>query len=356
MVGTGVLVERASRATHIDDAFALAVWWAETNDGMAGVGLGDRNPGSVRGNGTYPVAYDGYTVYPSYAAAIIEWFNLLHNRYIGQGATTVYSIGGPYVGTPGSGSWAYKVVTLMARYRDEAPPLAAAPIHPQAALAPQPTPRARAYLPIGNEQNWEQRANEKRRQSWLNQKDQTASPRKLPLHSVRNEINPIGQPDQPSDLQQPLLISGIMLLAILLAYSSLRLRRHRIIVVSGINTSAAPIKFPRHTTTDKLAPVPPTPMLIKLEGVPPTPMLTPFGSVPLTPYLPNHDGAASYLSRGESSTEKLPSITIGSSTGSTTEALKTIRTNITLPGGAPIKAENTEEGYLKRFGDNPENA
>ncbi len=44
MVGTGKLVEQISRQVNIDDAFALAVWWTETNDGAAGVGLADRNP------------------------------------------------------------------------------------------------------------------------------------------------------------------------------------------------------------------------------------------------------------------------------------------------------------------------
>src|SRR5258708_19326536 len=39
-----------SRQYQIDDAFALSVWWTETNDGAAGVGLADRNPGSVRGS------------------------------------------------------------------------------------------------------------------------------------------------------------------------------------------------------------------------------------------------------------------------------------------------------------------
>src|SRR5690348_10855110 len=39
MVGTGKVVEQAARAANIDDAFALAVWWVETNDGQAGVGL-----------------------------------------------------------------------------------------------------------------------------------------------------------------------------------------------------------------------------------------------------------------------------------------------------------------------------
>src|SRR5437763_5505310 len=70
MLGTGELVEQTSRQTNVDDAFALAVWWAETNDGAAGVGLTNHNPGGVRGSTGYPSAYDGYTIYPSYSAAI----------------------------------------------------------------------------------------------------------------------------------------------------------------------------------------------------------------------------------------------------------------------------------------------
>src|SRR5213082_592079 len=43
MVGTGKVVEQASRQTNVDDAFALGVWWTETNDGAAGVGLAYRS-------------------------------------------------------------------------------------------------------------------------------------------------------------------------------------------------------------------------------------------------------------------------------------------------------------------------
>lgn len=122
MVGTGALVEQTSRLVHIDDAFALAVWWTETNDGAAGVGLADRNPGSVRGSVGYPSAYDGYTIYPSYADAVVYWFHMLQNIYVGRGLTTVYAISHPYVGTSTSYLWAGKVVALMLRYRGEAPP------------------------------------------------------------------------------------------------------------------------------------------------------------------------------------------------------------------------------------------
>ena len=127
MLGTGKAVEQASRQANIDDAFALAVWWTETNDGATGVGRADLNPGSVRGSIGYPSAYDGYTIYPSYTAAINYWFYLLKNRYVNFGVSTVYSISYPYVGTTSSPLWAGKVIALMLRYRSEAPPPPPAP-------------------------------------------------------------------------------------------------------------------------------------------------------------------------------------------------------------------------------------
>jgi hypothetical protein len=132
MVGTGKVVEQASRQTNIDDAFALGVWWAETNDGMAGVGRGDRNPGSVRGSPGYPTASDSYTFYPSYAVAVTDWFNILKSRYISRGLTSVYTICYPYVSTSNAPNWAAKVVSFMNLYRGEAPPPrpTAVPPHP----------------------------------------------------------------------------------------------------------------------------------------------------------------------------------------------------------------------------------
>ena len=139
MAGTGAIVEQAARRANIDDAFALGVWWTETNDGAAGVGLADRNPGSVRGNAGYPAAFDGYTIYPSYTTAINDWFTLLRNRYVNQGLTSAYTICYPYVGTSGAASWAGKVVNLMLRYHGEAPvPVTSTPI----AGAPNPAPAA----------------------------------------------------------------------------------------------------------------------------------------------------------------------------------------------------------------------
>jgi hypothetical protein len=131
MAGTGKVVEQASRRTQIDDAFALGVWWVETNSGAAGVGRTDRNPGSVRGSPGYPSGYGGYTIYPSYAAAIVDWFDILKSRYINRGLTSVYTICYPYVGTSSAPLWAAKVARLMWLYRGEAPPPAPKPKVPQ---------------------------------------------------------------------------------------------------------------------------------------------------------------------------------------------------------------------------------
>jgi hypothetical protein len=120
MAGTGQVVETASRNTNIDDAFALAVWWAETNDGMAGVGLGYHNPGGVQASPNYP--RNGYTIYPSYAEAVTDWFSIVQSRYINQGLTSVYTICYPYVGTSGALNWANKVMNYMTSYRASAPP------------------------------------------------------------------------------------------------------------------------------------------------------------------------------------------------------------------------------------------
>jgi len=134
MVGTGKVIEQVASQEHIDDAFALAVWWTETNDGASGVGLAYHNPGGVRGSTGYPSGSGGYTIYPSYAAAATYWFHLIRNNYVDRGLSTVYAISHPYVGTSSSYLWAGKVVALMMRYRAEAPPPSPTPL-----VTPRPT-------------------------------------------------------------------------------------------------------------------------------------------------------------------------------------------------------------------------
>ncbi|HEY0756317.1 MAG TPA: hypothetical protein VGD98_20345 [Ktedonobacteraceae bacterium] len=201
MVGTGKAVEAASHAQNIDDAFALAVWWTETNDGAAGVGLADRNPGSVRGSIGYPSAYDGYTIYPSYTDAVNYWFYMLKKVYIERGLTTVSAISHPYVGTSTSDLWAGKVIALMQKYRAEAPP----PV--------TPTPTVPPDL--------------KRQGRQLSQEQQQQGTGKTTYHSPVVQQNPVSA-SQAHDLNggaRTVIVPFALLLALLLALWSWSINR-----------------------------------------------------------------------------------------------------------------------------------
>ena len=149
MAGNGDVIVRASRNMQIDDAFALAVWWSETNDGEAGTGraYGDRNPAGVRGSPGYPSDFSGYTIYPSYSAAIVYWFGMIRHKYVDRGLNTVYAISYPYVGTSNSPLWAAKVTRLMLQYRGEAPPPTAIPtLNPRPIVSPGTTGVSKTHV------------------------------------------------------------------------------------------------------------------------------------------------------------------------------------------------------------------
>lgn len=151
MEGNGAVIYSLSAQNHVDDAFALAVWWTETNDGAAGTGRPPAyNPGGVK-DSSYPHGSDGYSLYSGYAQAVSDWFTIINQRYVAKGLTTVYQISHPYVGTSTSSLWAAKVVNLMAGYQTEAkqsPAYLAAHDPPNLVKTPapvkkQPTPQPR---------------------------------------------------------------------------------------------------------------------------------------------------------------------------------------------------------------------
>ena len=227
MAGTGQAVEAASRASNIDDAFALAVWWTETNDGEAGVGRADLNPGSVRGSIGYPSAYDGYTIYPSFTAAVNYWFPMLKRNYINRGLTTVYAISHPYVGTSTSYLWAGKVTTLMNRYRGEAPPPTS---------TPKPTPTVSASL---------QRVQQSLAQR---QRDQSASGTPAPATASTSRGQSAQQAGQDSaftlgPLAKQLLVLFALLFALALGLWAWRVRRR---------SSGLPVPQPLAQSTENL--------------------------------------------------------------------------------------------------------
>ncbi|GCF06846.1 hypothetical protein KDI_04100 [Dictyobacter arantiisoli] len=312
MTGTGSIVEQASRATHIDDAFALAVWWAETNDGEAGVGRTDRNPGSVRGSTIYPGDYSGYTIYPSYAVAIPTWFQLLQNSYIGRGAVTVYGISSTYVGTSGADDWAYKVSSLMAQYRYAAPVTAPASTNstiipnpsPSPAPTPDPTPQLRSYVPLGHEQGWHQSGIEVQthhHSGWLARTapDSTTHQRimTLPVTGIKlyekgenkrtditDHMNMIGNMTEKQWLERGSAGCFILAAVILLLLGSKRIRqlikqrsKQAQTDSHSVRSIASLPEYPDyseyHTITEALVAVPPTPILAHLGNVPLTPLL-----------------------------------------------------------------------------------
>src|SRR5947209_5159336 len=222
MVGTGKVVEQASRQTNVDDAFALGVWWTETNDGGAGVGLAYRNPGSVRGSVGYPSGSLGYTIYPSYTAAISYWFNLLRNGYVNHGLSTVYTIARPYVGTTSYPLWAGKVINLMYNYRSIAPP-------PPPVMTPKPKPTVDPAVVAANKAR-------QRKLTQLMQSQSDGSFVPLPNQGLAQETNTAGSADkrnakaQQTDIAPTLsrtaelaLVLFALLTALAIALYSLRL-------------------------------------------------------------------------------------------------------------------------------------
>lgn len=349
MVGTGVVVEQAARSANIDDAFALAVWWTETNDGAAGVGLADRNPGSVRGNPGYPAAFDGYTIYPSYAAAINDWFTLLRNRYVNRGLTSAYTICYSYVGTSGASSWAGKVVNLMLRYHGEAPaPVAAAstsaPVAPVAPIAtttavihtiPTPLPRAvdtKKHADASKPVKATTREQHRPVSIGLGQVQSISQGNGQLTQKMPKAGSRAARTDEvfPAHIQQ-ILIVLVLLAAMLVVLPSIRLKRKE----RGRNTGLAGENM--MTTTEGLETGIFVPLYVNeyspvgripqewdgrvteaLKGetvemrVPATPMLSGIGTVPLTPFVRGTERRYSAGRRGEMGLRRARLVSVGS--------------------------------------------
>lgn len=232
MRGLGTLIEQMSRQDSIDDAFALGVWWTETNDGEAGVGLADRNPGSVRGSVGYPSAWDGYTIYPSYADAVVYWFNMLRTRYVDEGLSSVYVIARPYVGTSSYPLWAAKVINLMYEYRGLAPP--------PPASTPKPKPTVNPYIVAANSA-W--RGRQMTLTQWRTQHNYTPA---VYQGEMRENALPSPAPSATSvqNLIDVMVALGL-LLALLLALLALKIGRMS--VSRRAEAVAAPVAQPNVT-------------------------------------------------------------------------------------------------------------
>lgn len=74
----------ASQQTSIDDAFALAVWAAETQDGREAV-PGTHNIGNITAAEGVAWAHHIFAVYPTWQAGIAAWFHLIKQLYVQGG-------------------------------------------------------------------------------------------------------------------------------------------------------------------------------------------------------------------------------------------------------------------------------
>ena len=338
MAGTGKLVEQTSRQTNIDDAFALGVWWTETSDAEAGVGLAYHNPGSVRGSVGYPSGALGYTIYPSYSAAIVYWFNLLRNNYVSRGLSTVYTIARPYVGTTSYPLWAGKVINLMFSYRGIAPP------PPAFTPTPRPKPTIDPSVVVANLA----RQYKERKLTPVLQSRSTSDLSALPGQGLAQEMSQqdsIGtSPDSPplSRTSELIIVLFGLLTALAIALYGLKLK----VLVVNVNTESSQtgqLQFD-------------APLLLQSDGGNP--------STDNLPVLPTHTGLPVYESFAPS-TDNLPvlpaSLPTTSEQSRVTDALphriialpSHTDTRVPVTTGAGVGAR--PGGLLSRYGQNNNN-
>jgi hypothetical protein len=289
MVGTGKVVEQVSAQANVDDAFALAVWWAETNDGAAGVGRTNRNPGGVRGSPSFPSAYS-YTMYPSYSAAVTDWFNVLKGRYVSRGLTSAYTICYPYVGTSNAAHWADKVVALMLGYRGAAPPVKPTPT---VSITPSPAAYGRSHVVAMQPENGMQ-------QSSVGQSGTQQAVGGSQATDTQPRQQYVQQAPAQSGADQNLFITLALLSAVVLALWGMMMRRRMVVPLAPIEqssntTMAYPPLFSnefspvieRRTTELLPFPLAATTAWSPLPAVPASPIATiarsPFPSLPISP-------------------------------------------------------------------------
>jgi hypothetical protein len=94
--GTGEVLYSLSQQYGIDDAFALAFFWHESNFGRSGEAARTHSLGNLRCfEGAVCIDQDrgGYASFPDWSAGYTAWYALIAgSTYIGAGRTTVQSI------------------------------------------------------------------------------------------------------------------------------------------------------------------------------------------------------------------------------------------------------------------------
>ena len=91
-VGLGQAMVTDSLSFHIDDAFALAFFWHESQFGRLGVAAVTHSVGNIVCTAGYLSCVGRFRSYPSWQAGCLDWFRLIATVYLPHGLTTVAAI------------------------------------------------------------------------------------------------------------------------------------------------------------------------------------------------------------------------------------------------------------------------
>jgi hypothetical protein len=113
-VGLGQAMVADSVYYGIDDVFALAFFWHESQFGRLGVAAVTRSVGNIVCTPGYLSCVDRFRSYASWQAGCLDWFRLLATEYLPRGLTTVEQIVPVYAPASENDVSAYITAVLVA--------------------------------------------------------------------------------------------------------------------------------------------------------------------------------------------------------------------------------------------------
>ena len=113
-VGLGQAMVGDSLDFHIDDVYALAFFWHESQFGRLGVATVTRSLGNIICTPDYPSCIGRFRSYASWQAGCLDWFRLIASVYVPRGLTTVEQIVPVYAPASENNVSAYITAVLAA--------------------------------------------------------------------------------------------------------------------------------------------------------------------------------------------------------------------------------------------------
>ncbi|HVB21871.1 MAG TPA: hypothetical protein VNG51_08005 [Ktedonobacteraceae bacterium] len=113
-VGLGQVMVTDSLSFHIDDVFALAFFWHESQFGRLGVAAVTRSVGNIVCTPGYSSCVGRFRSYASWQAGCLDWFRLLATEYLPRGLSTVEQIVPVYAPASENNVAAYIASVLVA--------------------------------------------------------------------------------------------------------------------------------------------------------------------------------------------------------------------------------------------------